>query len=145
MERALMAPRSETKQFITALELSANKKFRFREEIGILLDEARRRGTMQAFEDLAFFAKFLSKSYDLMKRIGPDGEGYDKVADEFRSTMEKSSTLLKTLVKETPDEVKRKFSEKFFGLDQESLSSLMSFMKEFAWVKNWMVDGKELP
>lgn len=140
-----MALRSETEQFITALELSANKKFRFREEIGLLLDEARRRGTMQVFEDLAFFAKFLSKSYDLMKRIGPDGEGYDKVAGEFRSTMEKSSTLLKTLVKETPDEVKRKFSQKFFGFDQESLSFLMSFMKEFAWVKNWMVDDKELP
>ncbi|MEX1140206.1 MAG: hypothetical protein WEB33_13050 [Bacteroidota bacterium] len=140
-----MALRSETVQFLAALELSANQKFNFREEIGILLDEARRRGTMQVFEDLAFFAKFLSKSFDLMKRISPDGEGYDKVAGEFRSTMEKSTTFLKTLVKETPDEVKRKFSERFFRLDQESLSALMGFMKEFAWVKNWMVDGKELP
>ena len=137
--------RPETERFLAALELSANRKFRFRSEIGILLDEARRAQKMQVFEDIAFFAKFLSKSYDLMKRIGPDGEGYDKVAGEFRSSIEKSTTLMKTLVKEAPDEIKQQFSGKFFHLDQDSLSALMSFMKELAWVKNWTVDGKELP
>ncbi|MEX2115668.1 MAG: hypothetical protein WEB37_02180 [Bacteroidota bacterium] len=137
--------RPETERFATALELYANKKFRFREEIGILLDLARSAGKMQVFEDMIFFAKFLSKSYDLMKRIGPDGEGYDKVSGEFRSTMEKSTTLLKTLVKDAPDDVKQRFSGRFFHLDQESISAVMSLMKELAWVKNWMVDGKELP
>ncbi len=141
----MTALRPETEQFAAALELYANRKFRFRNEIGILLDEARSTGKMQVFEDMAFFAKFLSKSYDLMKRIGPDGDGYDKVAGEFRSGMEKSTTLLKTLVKDAPEEVKQRFSGRFFHLDQESLSALMSFMKELAWVKNWMVDGKELP
>lgn len=141
----MIVVRPETEQFLAALELYANRKFRFGKEIGILLDEAQKTGKTQIFEDIAFFAKFLAKSYDLMKRIGPDGEGYDKVAGEFRSSMEKSTTLLKTLVKETPDEVKQQFSGKFFHLDQESLSALMNFMKEMAWVKNWMVDGKELP
>ncbi len=137
--------RPETEQFLAALELSANRKFKFKKEIGILLDEARRTQKMQVFEDIAFFAKFLSKSYDLMKRIGPDGEGYEKVAGEFRSSIEKSTTLMKTLVKEAPDEIKQQFSGNFFHLDQDSLSALMSFMKEFAWVKNWTVDGKQLP
>jgi len=141
----MTAMRPETRKFAAELERYANRKFLFREEIGILLDEARSAGKMQVFEDMAFFAKFLSKSYDLMKRIGPDGEGYDKLSGEFSSAMEKSSTLLKTLVKDAPDESKQLFAGRLFQMDQESLSALMSLMKELAWVKNWMVDGKELP
>jgi hypothetical protein len=137
--------RRETEQWIALLEVYANRKFRFREEMGFLLDEARASGRMQVLEDLVFFAKFLAKSFDLMKRIGPDGEGYDKVAAEFKETMEKSVTLMKTLAKDAPDGMKHRFSGRFFGMDQESIAAVMSFLKELAWIKNWMVDGKELP
>ena len=63
---------------------------------------------------------------------------------EFRTTLEKSSTLLKTLTKDSETETKDRFLQ-FFRPDQEGLSMLMSLLKELSWVKNWMVDGKELP
>lgn len=135
----------EIARFIGDLERYANRKFLFGDEIALLLSEAVSSNRREVFEDLVFFAKFLAQSYELMKRIGPGGEGYDKVAAEFRSAMEKSVTLMKTLVKETPEETKQRFTGRFFGLDQESLSSVMSLMKELAWVKNWMVDGRSLP
>lgn len=140
-----MIMRPETGQFLADLEVFAGRKLDRKAEIGILLDESRRSDRMQVFEDLIFFAKFLSKSFDLMRRIGPDGEGYGKVAAEFQTTMEKSTTLMKTLVKDLPEATKQEFTGKFFHLDQESLSFLMQLMRELAWVKNWTVDGKPLP
>lgn len=127
------------------LERFAGKKLRMQTEVGLLLDLARAQGKMQVFEDLSFHAKFLSKSFDLMKRIGPDGEGYDKVAAEFQAGLEKTNALTKTLVKESPDSVKHHFTELFFHLRQENLSAFMSLLRDLAWVKNWMVDGKPIP
>ncbi len=140
-----MELRTETSQFIVELESYANRKLMYHREIGLLLDLARSGDKMQVYEDAAFFAKFLSKSFDLMKRIGPDGDGYDKVSAEFQSAMEKAATLVKTLIKESPPDVKEHFLDKFLRLDQGSLSSFMHLLKELAWVKNWTVDGKPLP
>ncbi|MBI2620030.1 MAG: hypothetical protein HYW57_08110 [Ignavibacteriales bacterium] len=140
-----MQLRPDTAQFLTDLERYAGRSFVYRNEIGVLLDLARSENKMQLFEDAVFFAKFLSKSFDLMKRIGPDGEGYDKVAVEFQSGMEKAGTLIRTIVKESPTDLKENFLNGFFRLNQESLSAMMQLLRELAWVKNWTVDGKPLP
>jgi hypothetical protein len=92
-----------------------------------------------------FHAKFVVKSQEVMKRIGPTGEGYDKLSTEFSASVEKASTLLKTLVKEAPDEVKEQFVRMFFPVDQDSLSRLMKLFVDLSWVKNWQVDGRIIP
>ena len=145
MEEKMTTLRPETTGFLAELESFSGRKFSYKEEIGSLIDESRASGRMQVFEDLVFFAKFLSKSFDIMKRIGPDGEGYGKIAGEFQSTVEKSATLMKTLVKDSPQELKQRFTGAFFRLDPENLSALMNLMRELAWVKNWMIDGRQLP
>lgn len=140
-----MTLRPATATFLSDLEQFAGKNLPMREYVGTLLDLAREQGKMQVFEDLAFHSKFLSKSYDIMKRIGPDGEGYEKLATEFQTGLEKTNALVKTLVKESPDPVKEQFTASFFRLDHESLASFMNLLRDLAWVKNWMVDGKPLP
>lgn len=140
-----MTLRPETIRFLEDLEHFAGRKLMLREQVGQLLDLARGQGKMQVFEDLVFHAKFLSKSFDLMKRIGRDGDGYDKLAAEFQSGLEKTNALTKTLVKESPDQVKSRFIEDFFRLDQEGLSAFMNLLRDLSWVKNWMVDEKPLP
>ena len=52
---------------------------------------------------------------------------------------------MKTLVKESADPVKQKIVGTFLRLDQESMTAFMELLRELAWVKNWMVDGKPLP
>lgn len=140
-----MTVRPETEQFLSDLQRFASRLFVHKEAIAVLLDEAHARGSMQIFEDLVFLAKFLSKSYDILRRIGPDGEGFQKVSAEFQASLEKSNTLVKTLVKEMPEDVKQKMADSFLRVDQESMSRFMELMRELAWVKNWMVDGKPLP
>ena len=140
-----MTLRPETRQFLTDLQKFAGRLFVHKETIGQLLDQAHAHGTMQVFEDIAFLAKFVSKTFDLLQRIGPDGDGFMKISAEFQSNVEKANTLVKTLVKESPDPVKLPTVETFLRLDQESMAAFMNLMRELAWVKNWMVDGKVLP
>lgn len=140
-----MEIRNETRQFLHDLERHAGKKLFFPEEIGNLVDLARTPGKLELLEDAIFHAKFITKSYGVMKRIGADGEGYGKMAGEFQASMEKVSTLLRTLVKESPDDVKGKFVRIFFSLDQESMSRLVNLLHDLTIVKNWRVDGKPLP
>lgn len=141
----MMTLRAETENFLGGLERFAGKKLLMGKHVGELLDLARKSGKMQVFEDLIFHAKFLSKSFDLMKRIGPDGEGYDKLSAEFTSGLEKADALTKTLVKESDESVKNDFTELFFHLNTEGLDSFMGLLRDLAWVKNWILDGKPLP
>ncbi len=140
-----MTARPETEQFVAELQKFAGRPFVHKDAIGILLDEARTRGVVQVLEDLAFLAKFLTKTYDLLRRIGPDGEGFQKISAEFQENLEKANTLVKTLVKEAPAPVKQNIVESFLRLDQESMARFMALLRELAWVKNWMIDGKPLP
>lgn len=140
-----MTMRPETERFVNELEKYANLSMKYKEEIGILLDQSTASGKREVFDDIIFFAKFIAKSQDLMKRIGPENEGYGKLASEFQSAIEKTTSLMRTVVKEGPEEVKERFVEGFFRMDEESFSSLMVFMRELAWVKNWLVDGRPVP
>lgn len=140
-----MTVRPETERFVNELEKYANLNMRYKKEIGLLLDQSSAAGKREVFEDIVFFAKFIAKSQDLMKRIGPESEGYGKLSAEFHSAMEKTTSLLRTVVKDGPEDVKERFVEGFFRMDEESFASLMAFLRELAWVKNWMVDGRRVP
>ncbi|MEX0735969.1 MAG: hypothetical protein WD182_00910 [Bacteroidota bacterium] len=140
-----MEIRTETRQFLRELELHAGKKLSYPDEVAYLVDLARGVGRLELLEDAIFHAKFVTKSYGVMKRIGADGEGYGKMSGEFQASLEKVSTLLRTLVKESPDELKGKFVRSFFSLDHDSMSRLMSLLHDLTALKNWRVDGKPLP
>lgn len=137
--------RSETSQFINELEHYSNRKLTHPLEVGQLVEIARQTNKVELLEDAVFQAKFITKSYGVMKRIGADAEGYVKLSGEFQASLEKASTLLRTLIKESPDEIKNHFVQTFFSLKQESLSHLMELLNDLTVVKNWMLDGKPLP
>ncbi|MBI4427494.1 MAG: hypothetical protein HY562_00060 [Ignavibacteriales bacterium] len=130
--------------FIQDLQRHANRKLNFPKEIGWLL-ECARNGMQQVFDDVIFQAKFAVKTQDIMKRIGPTGDGFDKLSAEFGASFEKTTTLLKTLVKEAPEESKTQFVSQFLTLSDESFGQLMKLFEDLSCVKNWQIDGKPLP
>jgi hypothetical protein len=138
-------PRTEVEAFVVGLEEFAGRRLQYRTEIGELMELAWTSGRQQVFADIAFFAKFITKAMSVMGRIGMDAEGYDKLANEFRDTSEKVLTLLRTLVKDTDEEVKQRFLQQFLVPQPETLRRLFALLAELAWVKNWQVDGKLLP
>lgn len=140
-----MNPRPETTQFIKDLEVAFNRRLSYSQEIAQLIDLAHTDGKTDALLDVAFHAKFLTKSFGVMKRIGMDGEGYDKLSVEFQTGMEKVTTLLKTIIKESPAEIKNHFVGSFFSLSHDNLSNLMKLLDDLTMIKNWTLDGKPLP
>jgi hypothetical protein len=80
-----------------------------------------------------------------MSRIGMDGEGFNKLSAEFQSSIEKTSALLKTIVKESPDDIKQHFVSNYFSLDQAAFANFTRLLEDLGWVKNWQIDGKPMP
>jgi len=140
-----MQLRTETVSFLHDLERFSDRTLSFRDEVGLLIEVAGQKGKMHAFNEMIFLAKFITKSMGVMKRIGVDGEGYDKFSAEFRSNIQKVSALLKEILEAAPEEAWRSMAPFFLSLTQESLEHLTILLSDLAIVKNWVLDGKPLP
>jgi hypothetical protein len=140
-----MALRPQTLDFIRELERSSNRKLFFPNDVGHLLEATRQHQKMEAFEEAIFFAKFVTKSAGVMKRIGPDGDGYDKLSLEVQTGIQKASSLLKSISESCPDNVGQQQSTMFFAMSHEALERLMKLFADLALVKNWVLDKKPLP
>lgn len=140
-----MTIRNEITEFIRSVEASSGRALNFPGEISQLIACADRFGMTEVFEDAAFHAKFVLRARDVILRVGKDGDGYDKLAAEHQAGLEKTTTLLRTLVKEAEDGVKQRFVKEFFPLDEESFSRLNGLLADLSRIKNWQVDGKPLP
>jgi hypothetical protein len=131
--------------FVRDLQTYSNSKLLFPAELELFLREVNARRMGQPLMDAAFHAKFVVKTQEVMKRIGPDADGFDKLAAEFQASVEQATSLLKTIAKEFDEEDKKKFAQTFFPMDSESFANLMKLFSDLAWVKNWENDGKQIP
>ncbi len=145
MVKREMEVRSEIYVYLDELEKYARKNFVYRQEMGQLIELAWASNRTEVLEDAAFHAKFITRAFDIMRRIGKDAEGYSKMESEFKSSSEKALTLLRTLVKDSPDDLKQHFLKNFFSPSEENLPRVLQLLSELTWIKNWMVDGKALP
>jgi hypothetical protein len=140
-----MTLRAETLNFLRELERFFDRTLSFRDEVGMLIEVAGQKGKMGAFNDAIFLAKFITKSMGVMKRIGVDGEGYDKLSAEFQSNIQKVSAFLKEILEVAPEDARRSMAPFFLSLTHDSLEHLMILLSDLAIVKNWVLDGKQLP
>lgn len=140
-----MALRQETLEFIRALEVSANRKLHYPEVVGILVESVRVDKLRASVDELVFLAKFLTKSFGVMKRIGVDGEGYEKLSLEFKSNLEKVIALLRQCHEEGVGAAGPEQLSRFFSMTPQSLDDLMLLLSDLTLVKNWSLDGKKMP
>lgn len=140
-----MVVRSQTLEFIRELERASNQKLSFPGDVGHLIDAARQYQKIDAFEEAIFLAKFITKSAGVMKRIGPDGDGYHKLSSEVESGIRRASILLKEISEGCPDDVRQLQSTMFLAMNHEALERLMRLFADFTLVKNWVLDKKPLP
>ena len=131
--------------FIGDLQNYSNLKLFHPAELETLLRAADARGLRRMLMDAAFHAKFAVKTRDLVKRIGPGADGFEKLSSECQSSIERSIELLRAIIKEEHEPAKSLFVEKFFAVDRGSLADLFQLFSDLAWMKNWEIDGKEIP
>lgn len=132
-------------QFLDDVERHAKRAMKHRGDVAALLRAASARSMEQVFMDAVFHATFVVKTRDVMKRVGAGGEGFDTLKAQFGEGVERVHTLLRTLLKEEPAEVKETFASTFFRMEQEHLDRLLDLMSDLALIKHWEVDGHPLP
>ena len=132
----------ETASLISSLQDFSQRKLHRADDLASLIELSRLHNQGRVLDDLCFFSKFLINTSTVMKRIGNGGEGYNKLSREFAENLEKASTLIRLLVKEAPDDVKRHFTSTYFGITPAALNSLMDLLYDISWLKNWDIDHR---
>lgn len=140
-----MIPPADTERFLNELEQYASRPIVHRKELGTLVELARTHGRMPQLEEAAFHAKFVVKSTGIMKRIGPGGEGFDKLQSEASVSAKTAAAALRTIVQHLPEGERANWERRFLALDQSTFDRLLELFEDLAWIKNWTLDGRALP
>jgi hypothetical protein len=130
----------ETHALIAHLRLFSESKLTREEDLGVLLDLSVRLHQERQLEDLSFCAKFVSRTYGIMKRIGRDGNGYDKLLGEFNENVLAASSLVRSLVSQGPPEVQEHFASTYLTMTPQALDNLLALFYDLSWYKNWLID-----
>ncbi len=129
-----------TSNLLLALEKLSRKKLTCREDLGVLLDLSRDRGAGDDLEELSFQAKFAVRAFGIMKRIGRDGEGYDRLAAELSASLERVRTSVRALLQRAAPDIRARMSSTYLAMTPESLDRLLALLYDLSWYKNWRID-----
>jgi len=130
----------ETSRSISILNAYAGGRLLRADDLALLLELSRRNSTLDDFDRLTFLAKFASNAHRIMQRIGTSGEGYDKLAREFGSSIEEVTALVQRLIHSAPEEDKRRLASSYLQLSVNALDELLSLLSDLSWYKNWKID-----
>jgi len=135
-----MQVRPETSALVAQLRSLSGSKLTRESDLGLLLDLAAQHRQEGLLGDLSFSAKFISRTYGIMRRIGPQGEGYDRLLTEFNEHVAKASDLARVLVSNGPLEVQQRFASTYFAVTPDALDNLLALFYDLSWYKNWLLD-----
>jgi hypothetical protein len=144
-EEQSLKSRQDIAEFAANLEEFSKRKLNNPLEITELLQMVHQSGLTHEFENLIFLAKFLVRTQEVMKQIGPEAEGYEKLSLEFNSSVQESMDMLKFIIGKVPEDTAREYSERFLTMNTDSFSRLMKLYADLSWIKNWQIDGNPLP
>jgi hypothetical protein len=119
--------------------LSGNKLTRT-QDLGLLIELAELGQRIPILEELSFDAKFASRTFGIMQRIGPDGEGYDRLSAEFTQSLKNVQNCLARLLEGAPEHVRREFLSTYLSMTHESLQHLLALCYDLSCYKNWLID-----
>ena len=130
-----------TLQLLTSLDLLSGHKLTRRDDLAALIELATRGGELGVLEELSFHAKFVSRSSRMMKRIGKDADGYEKLLHECTASLDHSKELLRTLLAGAPHETRDHFASTYFPLTAEGFQNFQALLYDLSWYKNWLIDA----
>jgi hypothetical protein len=130
----------EASSLVETIQNFSQNKLRRSADLAVLIDQAYKKKKEEPLSELSFLAKFIWNTFTVMKRIGKGSEGYDKLSFQFNENIEKASTLLRLIMKESPDDIKQRFVTTYFAKTAEGFQSLLDLLHDLSWLKNWQID-----
>jgi hypothetical protein len=132
--------RPSSKLFVEKVEQFARKSFLFSDEIALLVDLSEIHALKHSFDELIFQAKFVSRVHNMLERIGLTTHETAKLELEFKQGVKKVTTLIQAILEQAPESEMSSFSNRFLLPSQENFHSLLNFLQELSWVKNYILD-----
>jgi len=94
-----------------------------------------------ALYTLTFHSAFAVKIFEVIRREGPGIQGFERMQQSMRDSVEQVRT---SLLKSLPDTC-RTLLERFLERSAESQSALMRLVRDLARYKNWMLGDEPEP
>lgn len=129
-----------TKTLLSEITALSGNSLQRAMDLGTLIELAALHSRQQVLDDLAFSAKFITKSFELMQRIGKDGNGYEKLAAEFTAQVTRSQDLLRAMLVSSDAMTNANFSGNYLEMNTLTLENLMKLYHDLSWYKNYRID-----
>lgn len=132
---------SPVSDFLGVLERVSNATLVRRDDLAAVLEAAFRSGRKGDLEELAFLGKFCVRAFGIMKRVGPQGDGYSRLAAELEVNTGRARALFGLILAGAPEETRSGLSKRYLSMTVEGVENLMALLSDLSWVKNWQIDN----
>lgn len=129
-----------TKTLLSDINTASGKSLKRSMDLGALIEIAEQHSLKEQLDDLAFSSKFISKSFDLMQRIGRDGNGYEKLSEEFSTQIKKSQEILMKILEKSDAMTQAHFKSHYLEMNTLTMQNLMQLYHDLGWYKNYLID-----
>jgi hypothetical protein len=133
---------TDTNAYIAAVREFSRNQLKHPEDCALLAEAAMLSSMDAELGELCFTAKFLHKTFTIMSRIGPHGDGYEQLSAEFESNIAKASDLMQRLAAALPEEDRVRFMRSYLSLSGAAFGSMMELVHDLNWMKNYSLDQK---
>ncbi|MDP1678415.1 MAG: hypothetical protein Q8L88_16280 [Bacteroidota bacterium] len=131
-----------TKTLLSTINDASGKTLKRSMDIGTLIEIAEQHSMQDQLDDLAFSSKFIVKSFELMQRIGKDGNGYEKLSKEFSDQIQKAQALIKQFLDRADGMTKAHFAGNYLEMNTLTMQNLMQLFHDLGWYKNYQIDQR---
>jgi hypothetical protein len=131
-------------EIFKAVERLSGGKLSRKQDLGLLIDVAYSAGKESLLADVSFHAKFVARTYRIMKRIGPGGEGYDRLSGEFTAGIERVRELTRSLLLSAGEADQHRFEQTYGALTPQALQDLLALCGDLSWYKNNLLEHRTL-
>ena len=131
-----------TSALVDALDAFSQHKLTRKNDFGILVELATHPEAKAALDELSFTAKFISRTYGIMRRVGTQDKGYEGLSRQFAEQLEKAETLGRSLLQGAPAGTQQHFASTYYSRSPEALELHLALLYDLSWYKNWLIDHR---
>ena len=136
----LLSPSTST--LVDTLDVFSQHKLTRKDDLGVLIELAMLSGAKAELHELSFTAKFISRTYGIMRRIGAQDKAYEGLSRQFAGQLERAEVLERSLLRQAPGPVQERFASAYFARTPEAFERHLALLYDLSWYKNWLIDHR---
>ncbi|HET7153621.1 MAG TPA: hypothetical protein VFJ29_07615 [Candidatus Kapabacteria bacterium] len=123
--------------------VSASGGLRHAEDVHALIQAASPEHAAVIY-DIAFRAKFIVRTRNVLQRLAPNDDNRAKLKETFQSELGSVKENILKLTSDLPENEQKRFEQYYFSPTVESFGMLMDLLHDLSWIQNVKIDEEEL-